>query len=466
MKSYNTSEILRNADGEVQDYVTNFFHILKFSKDILLFLCIFFLLLVVDAQSTFVALIILMLCLIFYFLFFYKHLHNLGLKRLKSINAVYQWINQTSGAIKEIKITKKENKVLDIFSEKVGIYEQSKKITEIIGALPIALFEFVFLIIILFLIKFLYHVDSINALPAVSLYIVAFIRLLPIVSRVGSNISILRSFSPSVQLLNKEITKLEKYSKPKEKLYKLSEDLVQFKKDLQLRKISFKYNDGNENIFENFSLKIEKGKSIAFLGKSGSGKTTLINLLCGLLRPNKGEFLVDEKPVNEKITSWQQNIGLISQDNYLIDDTLKNNIVFLNEGDTVDKAKLDDAVFYSGVSEFLNELKNGLETKVGEKGSVLSGGQIQRIGLARLLYRDPEVFILDEFTNSLDPKNEDFILEKLKQLQNKKNKTYVIISHKLKPLKICDEIMIMEKGKISEKLNYTDFYNKYHLLYD
>ena len=466
MKSYNTSEILRNADGEVQDYVTNFFYILKFSKDILLFLCIFFLLLVVDARSTFVALIILIFCLISYFLFFYKHLHNLGLKRLKSINAVYQWINQTSGAIKEIKITKKENKVLDIFSEKVGIYEQSKKITEIIGALPIALFEFVFLIIILFLIKFLYHVDSINALPAVSLYIVAFIRLLPIVSRVGSNISVLRSFSPSVQLLNKEIGKLEKYSKPKEKLYNLNKDLVQFKKDIQLRKISFKYNDGNENIFENFSLKIEKGKSIAFLGKSGSGKTTLINLLCGLLRPNKGEFLVDDKPVNEKITNWQQNIGLISQDNYLIDDTLTNNIVFLNEGDTINKAKLNDAVFYSGVSEFLDELKNGLETKVGEKGSVLSGGQIQRIGLARLLYRDPEVFILDEFTNSLDPKNEDFILEKLRQLQNKKNKTYVIISHKLKPLKICDEIMIMEKGKVSEKLNYTDFYNKYHLLYD
>ena len=157
---------------------------------------------------------------------------------------------------------------------------------------------------------------------------------------------------------------------------------------------------------------------------------------------------------------------LISQDNYLLDDTLKNNIVFLNDKDSVDKKKLDDAIFYSGVSEFLDDLKSGLNTKIGEKGSILSSGQIQRVALARLLYRDPEVLILDEFTNSLDPNNEDFILEKLIQLQNKKNKTYIVISHKLKPLKICDEIMIMEKGKILEKFNYPDFYSKYNLLYN
>ena len=138
----------------------------------------------------------------------------------------------------------------------------------------------------------------------------------------------------------------------------------------------------------------------------------------------------------------------------------------MSDKDTVDTKKLEDAIFYSGVSDFLNELKDGLNTKIGEKGSILSGGQIQRVALARLLYRDPEILILDEFTNALDPVNEDFILEKLKQLQNKKNKTYVIISHKLKPLKICDEIIILEKGKISEQFNYPDFYKKYHLLYD
>ena len=106
----------------------------------------------------------------------------------------------------------------------------------------------------------------------------------------------------------------------------------------------------------------------------------------------------------------------------------------------------------------MKELKDGINTKIGEKGSILSSGQIQRVALARLLYRDPEILILDEFTNSLDPTNEDFILDKLKQLQIKKNKTFIIISHKLKPLKICDEIIVLNHGKISETMNYPDFY--------
>ena len=149
----------------------------------------------------------------------------------------------------------------------------------------------------------------------------------------------------------------------------------------------------------------------------------------------------------------------------LLDDTLENYIIFLNNKNSVDKNKFDNAILYSGVTDFLKDLKYGVNTKIGEKGSILSGGQIQRVALARLLYRDPEILILDEFTNSLDPRNEDFILEKLKILQTKKHKTLIVISHKLKPLKICDEIVILDKGKISEKLNYVNFFDKYNVLY-
>ena len=466
MKTYNSSEILRNTDTEVQNYVTNFFNILKFSKDFFLLFSIFLLLLAVDVYSTIIALFFLLTCVFLYLLIFYNYLNKLGLRRLTTVNSVYQWINQTCGAIKEIKISRKENLVLKKFSEKVDIFEQSKKITEIISALPIALFELAFVVIVLLLIKFLANANTINSLPILSLYIVAFIRLLPIVSRFGSSMSSLRSFNPSVQLLNYEINKLEKYSKLNGKLHASGNDLVEFNKNCELRDLSFKYNDGNQYIFNQFNFSIDKGKSVAFLGKSGSGKTTLLNLICGLLKQSAGEILVDGKSINNNISEWQKNIGLISQDNYLLDDTLRNNIIFLSNPNTIDKKKLSDAIYYSGVSEFLSEIKNGLDTKIGEKGSILSGGQIQRVALARLLYRDPNILILDEFTNALDPVNEDFILDKLKELQIKRKKTFIIISHKIKPLKICDEIIILEKGKISERFNYPDFYKKYHLLYD
>lgn len=465
IKSYNSAEILRNTDTETSNYVTNFFNILKFSKDILLLLSIFILLLVVDVYSTIFVLLLLIVLIFLYILIFYRYLNRIGTKKLKAINSVYQWINQACGAIKEVKITKKENAVLENFSRKAKKFEHTNKMTEIISALPIAIFEIFFILTVLLLIKYITDIGAKDTIPSLSLYIVAFIRLLPIISRFGSSITILRTFNPSVNLLNREINELEKYSTTLEKFYTTDVE-INFQKQFRLENIFFRYNDGSRNIFKNFSLNIDKGKSIAFLGKSGSGKTTLINIICGLLKPTAGEILVDGKSINENVVGWQKNIGLVSQDNYLLDDTLENNIIFLNNKDIIDKKKLDDAIFYSGVSEFLNELQNGLSTKIGEKGSTLSGGQIQRVALARLLYRDPEILILDEFTNSLDPVNEDFILEKLKQLKNKKNKTFVIISHKLKPLKICDEIIVLEKGAISEKFNYSNFYSKYHLLYD
>ena len=150
----------------------------------------------------------------------------------------------------------------------------------------------------------------------------------------------------------------------------------------------------------------------------------------------------------------------------MLDDTLLNNIVFIDDDIKIDKTKLDNAIHYSGLENVIKELKNGINTEVGERGTFLSGGQIQRIALARILYKDPEVLILDEFTNSLDPENENFILDQLELLKTKKNKTFIIISHKIRPLKICDEIVLIDKGKVAEVFNYNDFYNRYNLLYN
>ena len=130
------------------------------------------------------------------------------------------------------------------------------------------------------------------------------------------------------------------------------------------------------------------------------------------------------------------------------------------------KKKLEDAIYYSGLSEFINELDSGVDTRVGEGGAFLSSGQIQRIILARLLYNDPEILILDEFTNSLDPESENHVLKKLDLLKNEKNKNFFVISHKMKPLKLCDEIIVLEKGKIVKKYDYEEFYKKFSFIYD
>ena len=466
INSYNNSQILRNINEEITNYILNFFLILKTFKDVLLFLAIFILLLFVDYSSTLIAVIILFICLFIYFFTFYELLKKLGENQLKSKNAIISWLLQGISSIKEIKISRKENNISKKFLDKVLIFENSTVKINIIQSIPPSLFELLFVIITLSLVAFAVTTKIENILPILSLYVVSFIRLLPIFTRLGSTLSNLRRSYPSVLHLNSELKKLEKYVIEQNKNSSNIADNLKFDESLNFNNVQFKYQNRNQNILENFNLNINKGKVLALVGKSGSGKTTLINLICGFLKPSSGKITVDDKDIHQNLNGWQKKIGLVPQDNYLLDDSIRNNIIFLDDKSQIDEKRLNEAIFYSGLSDLIESSELKLDTKVGEGGAQLSGGQIQRIALARLLYKNPEILILDEFTNSLDPENEDFIVEKLIQLKNEKNKTIIIVSHKIKPLKICDEIILLENRNIKEKFSYKSFYDKFSSLYE
>ena len=466
INSYNSSKILRNTDQETSSYVSNFFLILKTFKDFFLFLLVFILLISVNFFVTVISVLILIFLLILYFFLFYKKLHKFGEDGLDAKNSLIKWILQSLNTIKDIKISKKESKVLQKFISKVDIFENSRKKISFIQAIPNSIFEIIFVIIIFTLIIFMSNVQVENILPILSLYIISFIRLLPVFGKFGQIISALRSSYPSVLHLNSEFQKLEKFQNIKKKKINKSIDKIEFEKSLNINNIDFEYFNGDKKIFNNFNLSIKKGKSIGFVGKSGSGKTTLINIISGLLSPTKGQIISDNVDILTNIDLWQKKIGLVPQDNFLLDDTILKNIIFLDDENKIDKNRLENAIHYSSLSEFINELSLGINTSVGEGGAFLSGGQIQRIILARVLYNDPEILILDEFTNSLDPKSENHILEKLNLLKIEKNKNLFIISHKMKPLKLCDEIIVLEGGKIFKKYNFDEFYERFHFLYE
>lgn len=466
INSYNSSKILRNTDQETSSYVSNFFLILKIFKDFFLFLLILILLMSVNFFVTVISVLILIFLLILYFFLFHKKLHKFGEDGLDAKNSLIKWILQSLNTIKDIKISKKESKVLQKFISKVDIFENSRKKISFIQAIPNSIFEIIFVIIIFTLIIFMSNVQVENILPILSLYIISFIRLLPVFGKFGQIISALRSSYPSVLHLNSEFQKLEKFQNIKKKKINKSIDKIEFEKSLNINNIDFEYFNGDKKIFNNFNLSIKKGKSIGFVGKSGSGKTTLINIISGLLSPTKGQIISDNVDILTNIDLWQKKIGLVPQDNFLLDDTILKNIIFLDDENKIDKNRLENAIHYSSLSKFVNELSLGINTNVGEGGAFLSGGQIQRIILARVLYNDPEILILDEFTNSLDPKSENHILEKLNLLKIEKNKNLFIISHKMKPLKLCDEIIVLEGGKIFKKYNFDEFYERFHFLYE
>ena len=224
---------------------------------------------------------------------------------------------------------------------------------------------------------------------------------------------------------------------------------LKFQEEINLTNLSFSYPVRKEFSLSKISMTIKKEDFIGIIGETGSGKSTLINLLIGLLKPTEGKVEVDKLNINSNLPEWYKKIGYVPQSVYLMDDTIRKNIAFGLREDDIDDALIKQAVEKASLNKFLDNLTDGLETIVGEKGIRLSGGQQQRIGIARALYRDPEILILDEATSSLDNLTEKKIMDSVQSLKRKK--TLIIVTHRLTTVNKCDKIFFINKGKITKQ---------------
>ena len=187
------------------------------------------------------------------------------------------------------------------------------------------------------------------------------------------------------------------------------------------------------------------------MGVTGSGKSTILNLILGLIKPSEGSIKVDGQDIHSNLKGWQKKIGYVPQNIYLVDDTIRRNITFGLKDEEIDENRLNEVIKESQLSNFVNSLANGIETEAGERGAKVSGGQLQRIGIARALYRNPEILIFDEATSSLDENTELKIMKTIEII--KKNKTVFFVSHRKLPMKYCNNVYELTKGKINKGLN-------------
>ena len=220
-----------------------------------------------------------------------------------------------------------------------------------------------------------------------------------------------------------------------------------FNKSIQLKNIDFDYGN-SKSIIKSVNIEIFKGSTIGIKGSSGSGKSTLIDILTGLLDPKKGQVLVDGEDISKNLISWKEQIGYVPQEIFLLDDTIKNNIAFGVEEKFINDDLIKESLNKAGLKEFINELPHGVQTTTGERGARLSGGQSQRIAIARALYNKPSILILDEATNSLDIPNENKILDTIKT--NLADITVIIVSHRTNTFKICDKVYTIDNGTLKE----------------
>jgi ATP-binding cassette, subfamily B, bacterial MsbA len=223
---------------------------------------------------------------------------------------------------------------------------------------------------------------------------------------------------------------------------------------VEFRDVSFAYGGDDAPIIEGLSVRVEAGKTLAIVGHSGSGKSTLVSLLPRFYDVDKGEILIDDRPIREyKLSHLRDNISLVSQDVVLFNDTIANNLAY-GQLKNCSRKELLEAAEAAHVLEFVNELPNGLESMVGDRGVLLSGGQRQRIAIGRALLKNAPVLILDEATSSLDTKSERRIQDALNALM--KNRTTLVIAHRLSTVESADRIIVLDKGKIVESGTHTE----------
>ncbi|MEA3194827.1 MAG: ATP-binding cassette, subfamily bacterial PglK [Betaproteobacteria bacterium] len=290
-----------------------------------------------------------------------------------------------------------------------------------------------------------------RALPLLALYGFAAYRLMPALQSIFASFAQIRFNLPSLHLLHEEMKTIATV----EGEVPAAGAAVPFERSIELRDVHFSFPEGAP-ILAGLSLTVPRNCTVGVVGTTGAGKTTLVDLMLGLLTPVRGELLVDGRLIDAATAlAWRRKIGYVTQFVYLSDESVARNIAFGLPADEVDMGRVREAARVANIHEFIErELPQGYETPTGERGARLSGGQRQRLGIARALYRDPEVLILDEATSSLDSITEDAVIDAIRQLSHRK--TIIAVAHRLTTLKDCDLIYMVAEGRVADSGTFEE----------
>ncbi len=349
-------------------------------------------------------------------------------------------INQILDSIIEVKLYDKSKYFLDKFTKSISREFQANLLFDIINKLPKIFIELfiVFLVCGSIFYALILNLEFIALIPIIALYFFAALRIYPSINAILLNRITLIQGQVSLDQIYNEILKSNNDIDD----YENGNQLAIFKDTFELKNISFKYKNRNTEL-KNINLKINKNETIGIVGKTGSGKSTLIKIIMGLIEPDSGIISIDNINLKSIKKSWQSKIGYVPQNFTILDDTIYKNILF---GENYDDKKFTKVIKEASLENLIDILPEKINTPVGPNAKQISGGQAQRLAIARALYQNPNLLIFDEATNSLDEKTEEEIMNNIYNL--KRNKTIIIISHKESLLKNCDKIFKIENSKI------------------
>lgn len=451
----NSSEYIRNFELAHKFSMSTLASILRLVSDGLVAIVIASFLAFTSIQAMSVLLAILVSAMAVYVKYYRPKVAKYGEEENFYARKIFQNTNEGIAGLKEIRILGKESYFLKKMRRLVTDYSSVAGKALVIKGAPRYLLE---LIVVSFVVIMIFSVnltgDRLNeVLPVLSMFGIASMRLVPAANNIITSITILQFGRNSVGLLYKDL-----YGMPKEKLTNTvtSEECFDVFETLDLKHITFYYPNTKKPALKDISLKIKKGDIVGIIGKSGSGKSTLADVVLGLLKPRGGSICVNSQELKpEHLKQWRSRVAYLPQQYFFIDSSIKNNVALGQEDHEIDVIKLKAVLKSVGLSSFIDELPQGVETIIGEKGLLISGGQRQRIAIARALYYDREIIVLDEPTSALDGDTEAAIIQDIIDIVEKK--TLIIIAHSLVTLKFCNRIVRLENGLLVEEGEYQDF---------
>jgi len=454
----NDKSTLVKKINDVQTVVSNIFLplLILISKLIIIFFIIIFLFFI----NPIITLNLLLFLVTFYYVFFQyikkkikKNSEEVDVSSLHKIKTLHE----SFSGIREIILSNLEYIFFNKFSKYNKIFHDRISKTIILSQIPKPILELisVILIIIFFMIMLIgFNKDLLSVIPVISIYALAGLRIVPSVQLIFQNITIIKGSISSFNSIKADIEKANDnlIVAHQEDNYRLT-----FNDKIIFEKVYYSYPLSKKKSLNNLNLEIKKKQFVAIIGPNGSGKSTIINLLSGILYSEKGSILVDGKILNEKTAnSWRQNIGIVSQDFFLFDDTIFNNLTLGLKN--IELQNIEKVIDECKLSDLVKQLPLGLDTIIGNNGLFLSGGQRQKIAIARCLLKNPEIIIFDEATSALDLSSENIINEMINTLKGKK--TIIVISHKNNSIKFSDLIYCIKNGEITDSGSYESLLNK------
>jgi ABC-type multidrug transport system fused ATPase/permease subunit len=376
--------------------------------------------------------------------FYKKKLKKIGLERSVSEKIKIDNLQKTFHAIQSIKLDNIENFFIKKYSDANSISVKKLAFLNIFNDLHKPIWEILILVSFVFSLYVGYNFFGLFRTDLVLIlgtFTIALFRFLPSLNRILNSYNMFKFYSPSIDIIYKELFDINNFIVKDQDKIICSKSFNQ----IELNKVSFQYDYKDRYVLDKIDLTIKHNSITLIKGESGSGKSTLLNIICGLLCPIKGKVLLDGKDIRYFLKSYQSKIGYVTQKTLLSDDSIINNIVFGQHIDDINLNFVKEVIGKSKLDKLISKLPEGLNTIIGERGSFLSGGEQQRLGIARALYKKPQILILDEATSALDENTESLLLNEILELQE--FITIVMVSHKNLPINREFQLFDLEDHK-------------------